>query len=440
MITGAPAAASQGGRPEGGADAKGLQGFVFGLFFIFGGITSLNDVVIPKLKALFTLTYGEALLVQTAFFGAYLLVSIPAATLVGRIGYLRGAAVGLLAMMAGCLLFIPAAASAAFPFFLLALFVLASGVTLVQVVANPLISMLGRPETTSARLTFAQAFNSLGTTVLPFVGALLILGPLAHAPDAARLTGAALAAFRRTESGAVVRAYSELAGVLALAALAVWTQRDKLAVVRAERRNPLHTFAVLGRPRVAFGAACIFLYVGAEVAVGSLLVGYLSQPDALGLSLAQAGRLVPFYWGGAMVGRFVGAGLLRRVQPGLALAAAALGAMALLLASGQTHGLTCGAALLAVGLCNAIMFPTLFSLACEGLGVQAAADASGVICVAIVGGAVIPPLAGQVADAAGLRWALAVPALCYAVILAFGLCVRGAAPGAGREETRSGRG
>ncbi len=409
------AAAAQSAAP------RGLQGFVFALFFIFGGVTSLNDVVIPKLKALFTLSYGEALLVQTAFFGAYFIVSIPAAMLVGRVGYLRGAALGLLTMMAGCLLFIPAAQSAAFPFFLLALFVLASGVTLVQVVANPLISTLGRPETVHARLTFAQAFNSLGTTVLPYVGALLILGPLAHGREVGRLTGQALAAFRRIESGAVVRAYTELAAVLALAALAVWTQRGKLPVVRAEQRNPLHAFAILGRPRVAFGAACIFLYVGAEVAVGSLLVGYLSQPDALALTVAQAGRMVPFYWGGAMIGRFLGAGVLRRTSPGLVLAGAAVAAMGLLLMSGTTHGLTCGYALLAVGFCNSIMFPTVFSLACEELDVQAAADASGVICVAIVGGAVLPPLAGHVADQFGLRAALLVPAACYAAILAFGL-------------------
>ena len=393
---------------------------MFGLFFIFGGVTSLNDVVIYKLKALFTLDNAQAFLVQTAFFGAYFVVSIPAAMLVGRVGYLRGAALGLLTMMAGCLLFVPAAASAAFPVFLLALFVLASGVTLVQVVANPLISMLGQPQTVHARLTFAQAFNSLGTTVLPFFGALLILGPSAHG-SAARLTGAALAAFRRAESGVVVRAYTALAAVLALAALAVWTQRAKLPVVRAAARNPFHAFVILRRPRVALGAGCIFLYVGAEVAVGSLLVGYLSQPGALALSVAQAGRLVPFYWGGAMVGRFLGAGLLRRARPGLALAGAALGAMGLLLVSGQTHGPVCGYALLAVGFCNAIMFPTIFSLACEGLDTAQAADASGVICVAIVGGAVIPPLTGQTADQFGLRAALCVPALCYAAVLAFGL-------------------
>ena len=426
MISGAAAPSLRsGGEPSPAAEsARGLQGFVFALFFIFGGVTSLNDVVIPKLKALFTLSYGEALLVQTAFFGAYLIVSIPAAMLVGRVGYLRGAALGLLTMMAGCLLFIPAAQSAAFPFFLLALFVLASGVTLVQVVANPLISMLGRPRTVHARLTFAQAFNSLGTTVLPFVGALLILEPLAHGGGAGRLTGEALAASRRAESGAVVRAYTELAAVLALAALAVWAQRRKLPVLRADRRNPLHAFAILGRPRVAFGAACIFLYVGAEVAVGSLLVGYLSQPDALALSVAQAGRMVAFYWGGAMVGRFLGAGVLRRASPGLVLAGAALGAMGLLLLSGATHGLVCGYALLAVGFCNSIMFPTVFTLACEGLDVPAAADASGVICVAIVGGAVVPPLAGHVADQFGLRAALLVPAVCYAVVLAFGLYAR----------------
>ena len=408
--------------PADHVSAPGLQAFVFGLFFIFGGVTSLNDVVIPKLKSLFTLSYGQAMLVQSAFFAAYFLVSLPASMLVLRIGYLRGAAVGMLVMMAGCVLFVPASATAQFPFFLTALFVLAAGVTLVQVVANPLIARLGPPRTAHSRLTFAQGFNSLGTTLFPYVGAILILGPLAHvAPGTLR--GPALSAFRSQESGAIVRAYIGLAAALAVAAVVVWSQRRRLSDTAGERRHPLRAFAVLKRPRLSLGAACIFLYVGAEVAVGSLMVNYLMQSDVLGLGQAQAGEHLPFYWGGAMVGRFVGAYVLRLLSPGKVLAGACAVALALLLLSGQSQGLLCGYALLAVGLFNSIMFPTLFGLACDGLG-EEAADGSGMICMAIVGGAVIPPLTGRLADAAGLRTALLIPAGCYLAIAAFGLATR----------------
>src|ERR1700722_18378981 len=186
--------------------APDLQVFVFALFFAFGGITSLNDVLIPKLKELFTLTYGEVMLVQSAFFAAYFIISIPAAALVRRIGYMRSAVVGLLTMTVGCLLFIPASSYGLFGLFLMALFVLASGITTVQVVANPLISMLGPARTASSRLTFAQPFNSLGTTIFPYVGSILILGSLATV-DVKTLSGAALDAFRSAETQVVVHTY-----------------------------------------------------------------------------------------------------------------------------------------------------------------------------------------------------------------------------------------
>ena len=405
-----------------GLEAPGLRGFVFALFFIFGGLTSLNDVLIPKLKTLFTLSYGQAMLVQSAFFAAYFIVSIPASMLVRRVGYLRGAVVGLLTMMAGCLLFVPASASAAFPAFLTALFVLASGVTLVQVVANPLISLLGPAKTTHSRLTFAQAFNSLGTTIFPYIGATLILGSLSHV-DIATLSGYALAAFRSTESGVIVRAYIGLAVVLAVVAAAVWSQRRRLSDGTTEALDPLRVFGVLKQPRLAFGALSIFLYVGAEVAIGSLIVSYLMQAKVLGLDQAAAGRHVPLYWAGAMIGRFFGAYILRIASPAKVLAATCAAAVLLLAVSAQTNGAMSAYALLAIGLCNAVMFPTIFSLACEGLGPRAP-DGSGVICMAIVGGAIVPPLTGQIADLAGLRIALFAPAVCYLVILAFSLYAR----------------
>ena len=402
-----------------GVDAPGLQGFVFALFFIFGGITSLNDILIPKLKSLFTLSYGQAMLVQSAFFGAYLVVSPPAAAAVRRIGYLPAAALGLVLMTAGCLLFAPASALAAFPMFLTALFVLAAGITVVQVVANPLITILGKPSTAHSRLTFAQAFNAVGTTVFPLAGSALILGAIPRG-DPARLAGAALAAFRVGETQVIVRAYLGLALALAAVAAVVWGRRRQLPHTPAPRVDLFAAFTLLARPRFAFGALCIFLYVGAEVAVGSLIVSYLGRADTLGLGARAAGEHVPFYWGGAMVGRFVGAGLLRVVAPGRVLAGAATMAAVLLAVSGLSTGAVSAWSLLAVGLFNSIMFPTVFALASEGLG-ERTAEGSGVMCVAICGGAVLPPLTGRLADVAGLRAALWAPALCYAVVLLFGL-------------------
>jgi FHS family L-fucose permease-like MFS transporter len=414
-----PSAAATQGVP---ANAASLQTFVFALFFIFGGITSLNDVIIPKLKDLFTLSYAQAMLVQSAFFAAYFLFSIPAAAIVRRIGYMRTAVVGLLTMTAGCLLFIPASSSGVFATFLVALFVLAAGITIVQVVANPLISLLGAPGTAHSRLTFAQAFNSLGTTVFPYVGAILILGSLATI-DPQSLSGPALDAYRAAETRVVVETYIGLAIALVIVAAMVWYNRKKLVEAKAPKVSMLRAFELLRQPRFAFGAACIFLYVGAEVAVGSLIVNYLMEANVLGLDAESAGKHVPLYWGGAMVGRFIGAALLRMFSPGKVLACAAGMTIALLLVSANTSGLVSGWALLAVGLFNSIMFPTIFSLACEGLG-ERAAEGSGLICMAIVGGAIVPLITGHAADAVGLKMALIVPALCYAIILGFGIFAR----------------
>ena len=406
-----------------GYNAPDLQVFVFALFFIFGGITSLNDVIIPKLKELFTLNYAQAMLVQSAFFAAYALVSIPAAAIVRRAGYMRTAAIGLLTMMVGCLLFVPASSSATFGVFLFALFVLAAGITVVQVVANPLISLLGNPHTAHSRLTFAQAFNSLGTTVFPYVGSILILGSLATV-DASTLSGAALDAYRAAETKTVVHTYIGLAIALAIVAAVVWSRRNRLKEEQSHTGSILQAFGLLGRPRFGLGALCIFLYVGAEVSIGSLIVNYLMQADTLGLTGQAAGKHVPFYWGGALLGRFVGAAVLRTVSPGKVLAAVAAGAIALILASANTVGATSAWALLAIGLMNSIMFPTIFSLASEGLG-RRAAEGSGVIATAIVGGAIIPPLTGKLADASGsLHLALLLPALCYVVIAAYGIYAR----------------
>jgi len=400
-------------------NAAQLRWYVFGLFFIFGGITSLNDVLIPKLKHLFALNYFEAMLIQFAFFMAYALISMPGAWLVKRYGYMRTAVIGLLTMAAGCLLFIPASLSSLYIAFLGALFVLASGITIVQVVANPLISMLGPKKTTHSRLTFAQAFNSLGTTIFPIVGATLILGSLA-AVDPATLSGPALDTFLTEETQAIVRTYLGLAAALGLLAFLVYLGRNRLKEAPAPATNLLQSFDLLKQRRFAFGASCIFLYVGAEVAIGSILVNYLIQADTLATTAERAGQMVAFYWGGAMIGRFIGSGVLRLVSPGLVLLGVAVGAGLLTSASALTIGTISGIALIGVGFMNSIMFPTIFSLASEDLG-RRAADGSGIICVAIVGGAIVPAITGIVADLTSLRAALFVPVACYAVIAAFGI-------------------
>ena len=404
-------------------DAPELRLFVMALFFIFGGITSLNDVIIPKLKELFTLNYTQAMLVQFCFFTAYLVIGLPGAALVKRIGYMRGAVAGLLTMMAGCLLFIPASQTATYGVFLFALFVLASGVVIVQVVSNPLISLLGKAETAHSRLTFAQAFNSLGTTVFPYFGAILILGSLASV-SADQLSGAELDAYRTAETQAIVNGYLGLAVALAIVAAVVWMFRNKLQGEKHEQSSLLGGFQLMKRPRFGYGAACIFLYVGAEVAIGSLIVNYLMQSHVLGLEEQAAGKLIGLYWGGAMIGRFIGSAILRVVSPGLVLAAVSAGAITLILVSISTTGVVSGYSLLAIGLMNSIMFPTIFTLACEKLGARAA-DGSGIINIAIFGGAVIPLVTGVIADATGsLATALILPAACYVIIAGFGIFAR----------------
>lgn len=411
-------------------DAPELRLFVMALFFIFGGITSLNDVIIPKLKELFTLNYTQAMLVQFCFFTAYALIGLPGAALVKRIGYMRGAVAGLLTMMVGCLLFIPASKSATYAIFLAALFVLASGVVVVQVVTNPLISLLGPAKTAHSRLTFAQAFNSLGTVIFPLVGAPIILGKLKDV-KVEDLTGPALDAYRMAETQHVVNTYTALAAALALVAGVVWFNRNRLKGEKHEQTSLAAGFALLSQKRFGLGALCIFLYVGAEVSIGSLIVNYLKQPGVLGLDDAGAGGYIPYYWGGALVGRFVGSAVLRMVSPGKVLTFNAIGAIALILLSANTSGHLAAYSLLLIGLMNSIMFPTIFSLACEGLGTKAA-DGSGIINIAIFGGAVVPLATGAIADGMGsLALSLALPAICYAVIAYFGWFARHPAAAAG---------
>ena len=408
----------------GGGQQRLLVGLVVFLFFAWGFATVLNDTLIPKLKGLFELSYTDVMLTQFSFFLSYFIFSIPAGLILSRIGYVRGAALGLVVTAAGYGLFTPAAEMGSFGAFLLALFVVAAGITMLQVAANPFIELLGSEATSHSRLTLAQAFNSLGTTIGPSVGAMLLLrtGVTVHT---AGLTQSALATVRRTEAHALQLPFFAFALMfLALAAL-FWFLRKSSAPPVAGQARLGAILALLGRPRLVLGALAIFVYVGAEVSIGSVMINYLMQSNVLAVTAERAGQLLSFYWGGAMIGRFAGAFVLRIVKPGFALTACAAGAGLLALLSSQTAGPTAGYALIAVGLFNSIMFPTIFSLASEQLGPETP-NGSGLLCMAIVGGAIIPLITGAVADASTLATSLLVPAVCYVWIGIYGvLAARG---------------
>jgi MFS transporter, FHS family, L-fucose permease len=373
----------------------------YSLFFLFGSITSLNDVLMPRLKELFTLNYGQMTLVQFCFFMSYFLISLPASYMIERVGYLRSIVVGLLMMAAGCLLFLPAAVSHAFPAFLAALFVVAAGVTVVQVTVNPLVVRLGVSERTPARLTLAHACNSIGTVVAPYCGALLIL-------DAAA-----------TGSKMIGRTYAGIGIFLTLVGGLVWVLRNRVRGDRVAGGNPLAAFSLLRIPRVRFGVAAMFLYVGAEVTIGSMLINYLALPRTMGMAHAAAAKLLAMYWGGLLVGRLAGIAILRRIAAYRLVALYGTAAFTLVAVSMASSGAVAGWTLVAVGLCNSIMFPLIFALSSEGLG-ERTAEGSGLLCVAIVGGALVPLATGHMADMTSLTAAMVVPALCYVGIVAFG--------------------
>jgi len=395
------------------------------LFFIWGFITCLNDILIPHLKSVFTLTYTRVMLIQFSFFTAYAVASLPSGWLVERVGYQRGMVTGLLTAGFGCLLFYPAAGYQSYPMFLGALFILACGITLLQVAANPYVAILGAPETASSRLILTQAFNSLGTTVAPVIGSMLILGTAVKGPtELAAMSPAELAAYRSAEAGTVQVPYVGLAVVLMLIAVVFAIIRlPRIAGAEAAPGGGSAADAAPGawsHRHLVLGAVAIFLYVGGEVSIGSFLVNFLGQPEIAGLSEAAAGKMVALYWGGAMVGRFAGAYLTRVFRPGLCLAFNAVAAVALVVFTMLANGSVAMWAILAVGLCNSIMFPTIFTLAIDGLG-RHTGQGSGILCTAIVGGALVPLLQGYFADRIGIQHAFFIPVLCYAYIAYYGL-------------------
>ena len=391
------------------------------LFFMWGLITSLNDVLIPHLKSIYTLTYMQAMLVQLCFFGAYVVVSLPAGALIRRLGYQNGAVAGLLVAATGCALFYPAS-NGGYGLFLFALFVLASGITILQVAANPYVTVLGPARTAASRLTLTQAFNSLGTTVAPTLGGFLILSTVALSADQlALLPEAERMAHRAAEAAAVQGPYLGLAAALALlAVLFALARLPKIAFQDTATAAVDGKGGAMAYRHLVLGALGIFLYVGAEVSIGSFLINFIGEPHIAGLSHADAARYVSLYWGGALVGRFIGFAVMRYVSPGKSLAVTALGSIALVLTAIFTDGSLAMWAIIAVGLCNSIMFPTIFSMALHGLG-KFTGQGSGILCMAIVGGAIVPFIQGILADTIGLQISFLVPAACYLFILYYGV-------------------
>ena len=382
------------------------------LFFMMGFITCMNDILIPHLKDIFDLTYVQAMLIQFCFFTAYAIMSIPMGYLVGKIGYKNGVISGFVLTTIGCLLFYPAAGSHSYATFLGALFILASGVTLLQVAGNPYVTLLSKPGKESATLTLVQAFNSLGTTIAPQIGAFLILA------DATQTVSKA------EQISSVQIPYLGLAGLLII--LAVFVKMIRLPDARKiaeeeSEHNHDGKHSVWQYRHLVFGAAGIFCYVGAEVSIGSLLVSVLGYLK--GLDHASAAKYLSFYWGGAMVGRFLGSAIMAKIAPNRYLAFNATAAVALLgvaMLAGKASADIAMWALLAIGFFNSIMFPTIFSLATKGLG-RFTSSASGVLCTAIVGGAVVPVVQGWVADTQGLMISFVVSAICYVYIVFFAI-------------------
>ena len=389
------------------------------LFFMWGFLTCLNDILVPHLKSIFDLSYARVMLVQFAFFSAFFLFSVPWSKVVNRIGYQRTMVVGLLTMALGALLFLPAASAASYPLFLTALVVLAAGITGLQVSANPYVVVLGKPETASSRLDLTQAFNSLGTAIAPKLGGLLILATAPMAiEELHQLSPHALHAYRVQEAASVKLPYTVICVALVLLAVVIGTFKLP-KIEHAEHRSGVDD-SIWKHRNLILGAVGIFAYVGAEVSIGSFLVNFFGLPEIAGFSAKTAAGFVSFYWAGAMIGRFLGAGLLRRFKPGNLLGLCAICAATLVSASMILGGHTAMWSILSVGLFNSIMFPTIFSLGVAELG-PLTGSGSGILTMAIVGGAVLPVIQGVIADHVGIHHAFFLPLLCYLYILFYGL-------------------
>ena len=386
------------------------------LFFMWGFITVLNDVLVPHLKSIFDLSYAKVMLIQFAFFTAYFIFALPWAKVVDWIGYKMTMVLGLLTMGIGAFLFIPAAIVPSYPLFLAALMVLAAGMTALQVAANPYVAVLGPPDTASSRLNLAQAFNSLGTTIGPYLGGMLILTAAPKAMEVVRqMSVEARQAYSVHEASSVKLPYMVIG--LVLIAMAVSIGMFKLpAMPGAEKHGKIKGESVWKHSHLVLGAIGIFVYVGAEVSIGSFLINYFSQPNIGNLLEVQAAKYVSFYWGGAMVGRFLGSAILQKLRTGTVLGFAALAASLLVLTSMLSVGQVAMWSIILVGFFNSVMFPSIFTLGIAELG-PLTGDGSGLLIMAIVGGALIPFAQGWLADRIGIHHAFILPAICYLYIV-----------------------
>lgn len=375
------------------------------LFFMWGFITCLNDILIPHLKQKFDLSYTQSMLIQFCFFGAYFLMSIPAGILVNKIGFKKSIVFGLVLSGFGSLLFIPASLYHQYSFFLLALFVLASGITVLQVSANPLVTLIGPEKSASSRLTMTQAFNSLGTTIAPMFGAFLILGAVSNNADGLDTS--------------LIFPYTLIAFFLFIIGAAFSLVNLPEKNKHTQKKGSINFPVILRNKQLLLGALGIFLYVGAEVSIGSFMISYFSDLHNGEMAESQAAKYVTLYWGGAMVGRFLGIFVLRKYQPGGVLfvhCALTVTLLAITLSSGGSIAMW---SLVLVGLFNSIMFPTIFSLALRGLK-EHTASGSSLLCLCIAGGAIMPMIQGVVADLVTLKVAFVVPLVCYLYIAFYG--------------------
>ena len=391
------------------------------LFFMWGFLTCLNDILVPHLKPIFDLSYAKIMFIQFAFFSAYFLFSVPMGKIVEWIGYKWTMVGGLFTMGIGALLFIPAAAAPSYPLFLFALMILAGGITALQVAANPYVSVLGPARTASSRLNLAQAFNSLGTTIAPYVGGLFILSAAPKTMDEIRqMSSDVLQAYRLHQASSIKGPYLAL-GLIAIA-LGIAIATFKLPPVPAAERHTgdrsEHTHLWEYR-HLVLGAVGIFVYVGAEVSIGSFMVNYLSQPNIGNLAEKVAAGYLSFYWGGAMVGRFIGSAILQKIRTGTVLGVAAIATSLLVAISMLSTGPVAMWSIILVGLFNSIMFPSIFTLGIAELG-PLTGEGSGIMIMAIVGGAVVPVLVGVLADRIGIHHSFILPLICYLYIVYYG--------------------
>jgi FHS family L-fucose permease-like MFS transporter len=397
---------------------KTAMAVVTTLFFMWGFLTVLNDILIPHLKPIFDLNWVKVMLIQTAYFSGYLIFSVPAGKVIDWIGYKWSMVAGLFIMALGAFLFIPAAMVASYPLFLGALFVLSAGITLLQVSANPYVAVLGPPKTASSRLNLTQGFNSLGTTLAPYLGGLIILTALPSMETIRSLSPEALQAFRVREASSVKLPYLGLGLIAIFLGLAIaFYKLPQIAHVQHHKDE--HMESIWKYRHVVLAAIGIFVYVGAEVSIGSVLIKYIMQPQIGNISAKLAATYLGFfYWGGLMVGRFTGSALLQKISPKAVLGTSALAAILLVSISMLSSGHLAMWSVILVGLFNSIMFPIMFTWGIAELGPLTSRAAS-LLVMAIVGGAVIPVMVGALADHVGIQRALILPAICYVYVLAY---------------------